>query len=93
MAPEHPRTRVAHHGFYLLPAVVLVAMDRTFRASWFSGPKPTAFKPDGGVIEKPLALRAKAIGRPMTAAAVTRDHQVQRLPLSRQSLAGELAGS
>lgn len=73
--PQHTRTGVTHHGFDLFTPNALIAMNRTLRTDGLVGPKPAALEPDGSIIEKLPALRAKGRVNMVMAFAVTADHR------------------
>ena len=72
--PQHTRTGVTHHGFDLFTPDALIAMDRALGTDGFVRPKPAALEPDGSIIEKLPALRAKGGVNMVMAFAVTADH-------------------
>ena len=74
MLPQHARTGVTHHRSDLFAPDVLIAMDRTLGTDGLLRPKPAALEPDGSIIQKLPALRAKGGVDMVMALAVTADH-------------------
>jgi hypothetical protein len=89
MPPQHARAGITHHGFDLFTPGRLIAMDRAFGADGFLDPKPAALQPDGGIIQKFPALRAKRRPGRVMVPAITLDHRHERLPFPGQSLIGK----
>jgi hypothetical protein len=71
MPPQHARAGITHHRSDLLAPGTLIAVNRTLGAKGFSGPKPAALQPGGGIIQQPLTLRAKRRPGSMMDVAVT----------------------
>jgi hypothetical protein len=74
MLTQHARTGVAHHRFDLFTPDALIAMDRALGTDGLVRPKPAAFEPDGSIIQKLPALRAKGRVGMVMPFAVTADH-------------------
>jgi hypothetical protein len=72
--PQHARTGVTHHRFDLFTPDALIAMDRALGTDGFVRTKPAALEPDGSIIEKLPALRAKGRVNMVMAFTVTADH-------------------
>jgi hypothetical protein len=87
--PQHARPGITHHRFDLFAPGALITMDRAFHADGLLHPKPAALQPDGSIIQKPLAFRAKGGLGIVMALAVTTDHRCNRLPLPGKPLAGK----
>jgi hypothetical protein len=86
--PEHARAGILHNRLNLVTPFALVAVDGAAGAGGFFDAKPAAFKAQGGVVQELLAVGAKAGGTPVLSSAIATHHGSDRLPLSRQPLAG-----
>lgn len=89
MPPQHARAGVTHHRFDLLAPGRLIAMDRALDADGLLHPKLASLQPDGGIIQKLPALRAKSGLGIVMALAVTVNHRRNRLPFPGKPLAGK----
>ena len=90
--PEHSWPGVAHYGFDLLAAVVLVAMHRTVRARRLFTAEPAAIQSHCGIIQKSFALGAETVGGGVIAVAITLNHRGHRSQLAHETFAGGIAG-
>jgi len=82
--PEHTRAGKPHDRPDLGPAILLVAMDRTFRAGRFFGTKLAAFQAQPGIVKEPLALRTEQLQTAVFVPAIQSDHRLDGFPLARE---------
>jgi hypothetical protein len=61
MAPEHPRTGIAHDDLHLIAVRGTVAVDRAVDTSRFARLEHASLEPSGGVVQQALALLAKRV--------------------------------
>ena len=74
MLTQHARTSVPHDRSDLFAPEVLIAMDGTLGTDGLLCAESAALEPEGGIIQKLPALRAKAGTDLVVAPAVTADH-------------------
>ncbi len=85
MRAQHARPSKSHHGFDLLAAIALVAVNRAFGAGRLFGAKPATFQAQPRVVEQVPAFNAQRAGSPVQMPAIKRNHGVNSSPLSREA--------
>ena len=83
MFPEHLRTGITHDDADLFAAVLLIAMDRAFRAGRLVFAKPAAIEADADVLHELTAFVAQRAAVLIPAMDV--DHGHHGLPFPREA--------